>query len=139
MKYASNLPERQKDVKFLSSHKKCRIFGWEFGPTLLDYLYRVKENKQPDYTRNGLIVTYSIALISFTSTRRTTFTAAATFGVMLFGILITVAIDYQKTKRKDNSEAMSQECCLGLLEGLDEAPKYWWWPWGKKVKDIEIT
>ncbi|WP_425384576.1 hypothetical protein [Wolbachia endosymbiont (group A) of Cerceris ruficornis] len=144
MKYASNLPEWQKDVvKFLSNHRKYRIFGWEFGPTLLDYLYRVRENKQPDYAKNGLIITYSItpvvAIISFASTRRATFTAAATLGVILFGVLITVAIDYQKTKRKDTGGVASQECCLRLLEGLDEVPKYWWWPWGKKVKDIEVT
>ncbi|WP_375315959.1 hypothetical protein [Wolbachia endosymbiont (group A) of Colletes cunicularius] len=144
MKYASNLPEWQKDVvKFLSNHRKYRIFGWEFGPTLLDYLYRVRENKQPDYAKNGLIITYSItpvvAVISFASTRRAMFTAAATLGVILFGVLITVAIDYQKTKRKDTGGVASQECCLRLLEGLDEVPKYWWWPWGKKVKDIEVT
>ncbi|WP_341814263.1 hypothetical protein [Wolbachia endosymbiont (group A) of Machimus atricapillus] len=144
MKCASNLPEWQKDVvKFLSNHRKYRIFGWEFGPTLLDYLYRVRENKQPDYAKNGLIITYSItpvvAIISFASTRRATFTAAATLGVILFGVLITVAIDYQKTKRKDTGGVASQECCLRLLEGLDEVPKYWWWPWGKKVKDIEVT
>ncbi|WP_353282517.1 hypothetical protein [Wolbachia endosymbiont (group A) of Myopa testacea] len=144
MKCASNLPEWQKDVvKFLSNHRKYRIFGWEFGPTLLDYLYRVRENKQPDYAKNGLIITYSItpvvAIISFASTRRATFTAAATLGVILFGVLITVAIDYQKKKRKDTGGVASQECCLRLLEGLDEVPKYWWWPWGKKVKDIEVT
>ncbi|WP_265027456.1 MULTISPECIES: hypothetical protein [unclassified Wolbachia] len=130
-------------VKFLSNHRKYRICGWEFGPTLLDYLYGVKESKQPNYTKNGLSITYSIApvvaIISFASTRRATFTAAATLGVMLFGILITVAIDYQKTRRKDTGGVISQECCVRLLEGLDEVPKYWWWPWGKKVKDIEVT
>ncbi|GFR03875.1 uncharacterized protein TNCT_490751 [Trichonephila clavata] len=134
-------PEQQDNViRFLSSHKKHRIFGWEFGPTLLDHLYRIKKGGHPDYTKNGLILTYSIAsvaaLASFASTRKATVTAATTLGAILLGIAITAAIDYQKTKRKDNDEVVDQ---LQLLKLLGETPKYWWWPWSSKINEVTLT
>ncbi|MGL5028756.1 MAG: hypothetical protein ACRC6C_01310 [Wolbachia pipientis] len=139
-----NLPVWQNNViRRFSEHKKYRVLLWEFGPTLLDHLHRVKEGKSPDYTKSGLTLTYSIAsvalFVSFASTRRVTFTAAVTSGIVLLGISTTVAIDYQKTKRKDSSEVTSQEYCLGLLEALGNTPQYWWWPWSKKIKDVEST
>ncbi|MCJ7454944.1 MAG: hypothetical protein MUP48_05850, partial [Wolbachia endosymbiont of Homalodisca vitripennis] len=130
-------------IRRFSEHRKYRIFLWEFGPTLLDHLHIVKEGKSPDYTKRGLILTYSIAsialFISFASTRRAAFTAAITSGVILLGVVTTVAIDYQKTKRKGSSEVKSQEYCIGLLEALGNTPRYWWWPWSKKIKDVELT
>ncbi|WP_341820617.1 hypothetical protein [Wolbachia endosymbiont (group A) of Myopa testacea] len=114
-------------IKFLSSHKKYRIFGWEFGPTLLDHLYRVKEGNHPDYTKNGLILTYSIAsiaaFVSLASTRRATVAAAVTLGIILLGIATTATIDYQKTKRKDSDELIDQS---ELLRLLGKTRQYWW-------------
>ncbi|WP_341808122.1 hypothetical protein [Wolbachia endosymbiont (group E) of Neria commutata] len=135
---SANLPIWQSNVvRFLSNHRKYRILWWEFGPTLLNHLHKVKEDTKSDYTKNGLILTYSIAsaalLISLASTRKVAFTAAVTSGVILLGITTTVAIDYQKTKRKGASEAVDQEYCLELLNLLGEMPKYWWWPWSPKL------
>ncbi|WP_264686958.1 hypothetical protein [Wolbachia endosymbiont (group B) of Rhopobota naevana] len=139
------LPERaclweQNVVKFLSSHRKYRMFGWEFGPTLLDQLYVIKKGNYPNYTKSGLILTYSIAsvaaLASFVSTRKATVTAATTLGVILLGIATTAAIDYQNTKRKGNNESINQ---LELLKLLGETPKYWWWPWSSKVGEVILT
>ncbi|WP_157956339.1 coiled-coil domain-containing protein [Wolbachia endosymbiont of Folsomia candida] len=130
-------------IRFLANHKKYRIFWWEFGPTLLDHLHKMKESKHPDYTKNGLVLTYCAALITasalLTSTRRAAFTAAVTSSVMLLGITITVLVDYQNTKRKPSNEEANQEDCLKLLEALGEMPRYWWWPWSSKIKDIKIT
>lgn len=115
---------RKNVIEFLSEHRRYRILLWEFGPTLWDYLYEVKE--KPNYTSNGLKITYSIApvigLITFASTRRVGFTAAVTLGMILFGACITVAIDSQK--RECNSQEIKDEHCLESLKLLGEMPKY---------------
>ncbi|GFQ75295.1 uncharacterized protein TNCT_479131 [Trichonephila clavata] len=99
-----------------------------------------KEGWTPRLYKNGLILTYSIAsvaaLASFASTRKATVTAATTLGAILLGIAITAAIDYQKTKRKDNDEVVDQ---LQLLKLLGETPKYWWWPWSSKINEVTLT
>ncbi|WP_353288906.1 ankyrin repeat domain-containing protein [Wolbachia endosymbiont (group A) of Pogonocherus hispidulus] len=138
-KTCENSIQQDNIIRFLSSHKKYRVFGWEFGPTLLDQLYGVKNNR-PDYTKSGLILTYSIAsiaaFVSFASTRRATVAAAVTLGIILLGIATTATIDYQKTKRKDSDELIDQS---ELLRLLGETRQYWWWPWSSKISEVALT
>ncbi|GFR03881.1 uncharacterized protein TNCT_490801 [Trichonephila clavata] len=41
------------------------------------------------------------------------------------------------TKRK--AGVVSQEDCVELLKALERIQQYWWWSWGKQIKDITIT
>ncbi|WP_341821429.1 hypothetical protein [Wolbachia endosymbiont (group A) of Myopa testacea] len=141
MKHASSLPEWQKNVvEFLSSRRKYRLFGWEFGPILLDELYRIRDYRT-DYIRVGTffipIVAFSAGLVSFVSTRRVNLAAVVTSSLIVLGIITTLAVDYQMTKRK--AGVVSQEDCVELLKALERMPQYWWLPWGKQIKDITIT
>ncbi|WP_353269701.1 hypothetical protein [Wolbachia endosymbiont (group A) of Myopa testacea] len=104
MKHASSLPEWQKNVvEFLSSRRKYRLFGWEFGPILLDELYKIRDYRT-DYIRVGTfftpIVAFSTGLVSFVSTRRVNLAAVVTSSLIVLGIITTLAVDYQMTKRK---------------------------------------
>ncbi len=104
IKHASSLSEWQKNVvEFLSSRRKCRLFGWEFGPILLDELYRIRDYRT-DYIRVGTfftpIVAFSAGLVSFVSTRRVNLAAVVTSSLIVLGIITTLAVDYQMTKRK---------------------------------------
>ncbi|WP_375315960.1 hypothetical protein [Wolbachia endosymbiont (group A) of Colletes cunicularius] len=143
MKYASNLPEWQKNVvEFLSSRRKYRLFGWEFGPTLLDELYGISYyHTGYDYIKVGVfftpIVAFSAGLVSFISTRRVNLAVAITSSIIVLGIITTLAVDYQMTRRK--AGVVSQGDCVELLKALERIPQYWWWPWGKQIKDITIT
>ncbi|WP_264735774.1 hypothetical protein [Wolbachia endosymbiont (group A) of Rhinocyllus conicus] len=141
MKHASSLPEWQKNVvEFLSSRRKYRLFGWEFGPILLDELYGIRDYRT-DYIRVGAfftpIVAFSAGLVSFVSTRRVYLAAVVTSSLIVLGIITTLAVDYQMTKRK--AGVVSQEDCVKLLKALERMPQYWWWPWSKQIEDITIT
>ncbi|WP_265017600.1 J domain-containing protein [Wolbachia endosymbiont (group A) of Epistrophe grossularia] len=141
MKHASSLPEWQKNVvEFLSSRRKYRLFGWEFGPILFDELYRIRDYRT-DYIRVGAfftpIVAFSAGLVSFVSTRRVYLAAVVTSSLIVLGIITTLAVDYQMTKRK--AGVVSQEDCVKLLKALERMPQYWWWPWSKQIEDITIT
>ncbi|WP_353288943.1 hypothetical protein [Wolbachia endosymbiont (group A) of Pogonocherus hispidulus] len=121
-------------VKFLPSHKKYRMFWWEFCSTLLDYLYRTQRDKYSDYTKNNLILTYSIVtFVSFAPTHRATFTAAAPLEAILFEVVTTAAIGCHKAKRKGKDKLMDQ------LELLGEMPRYWWWTWSSKISEVVLT
>lgn len=135
MNPAANMLEWQKNVaEFLSSRRKYRVFSWECGPTLLDELH-CKRQCELDYIKIGIaytpIIAMSAGLISLIITRKAGFAGVVTSGLILFGIVATLTIDYQMTKKKGGE--VSEKECVELLQELEKMPQHWWWPWSKSI------
>ncbi|WP_253299917.1 hypothetical protein, partial [Wolbachia endosymbiont of Chironomus riparius] len=125
---------REDVIQFLSNHKKYRVLGRELGPRLLDEL-----SCNYGYTERGMVFTpliaFSAGIISLITTRKIGFSAAVTSSLVLFGIVMTIAVDCKMTKRK--GEEISEEECVDLLIRLEQMPQHWWWPWSGTIRDVK--
>ncbi len=41
-------------------------------------------------------------------------------------------------EKKSSRNAQVEKQCVELLEAWGEKKIHWWWPWSKKMKDIEL-
>ncbi|MFP3015792.1 MAG: hypothetical protein ACEY3B_05870 [Wolbachia sp.] len=62
------------------------------------------------------------------------------FGPTLFEHLCKQkGFDSKVLLQKNKDGEVSKNECLMLLEAFGEMKVYWWWPWSKKIKDVELT
>ncbi|WP_265039247.1 DUF1631 domain-containing protein [Wolbachia endosymbiont (group A) of Yponomeuta plumbellus] len=62
------------------------------------------------------------------------------FGPNLFEHLCKQkGFDSKVLLQKNKDGEVSKNECLMLLEAFGEMRVYWWWPWSKKIKDLELT
>ncbi|WP_265027712.1 hypothetical protein [Wolbachia endosymbiont (group B) of Chorthippus parallelus] len=62
------------------------------------------------------------------------------FGPSLFEYLCKQkGFDSKVLLQKNKNGEVSENEYLMLLEAFGEMRVYWWWPWSKKIKDVELT